>query len=417
MHATHPLEETPERRTLPARYFIDPEHFRAERGRFFGAMWVCAGRADQIPERGDFVLREIDGESLILVRGDGGEVRALFNVCRHRGARLCTAAEGTMPGSIQCPYHAWTYDLDGRLVGAPQMDDVPGFRREDYPLAAARVETWDGHLFVNLAGDPPPLAEQLGDLPVRFRRWGMSGLRLGARIVYDVAANWKLIVQNYSECLHCPLVHPALQKLSHYLSGENDPPRPTYFGGRMSLRDGVETLSIDGRTRRAILAGLGPDERRQVSYFAVLPNLLLSLHPDYMMTHTLWPRAADRTEVICEWHFQPDAMARSEFDPTDAVQFWDLTNRQDWHVCELTQLGLLSRAYRPGPYSHREDLLYAFDQIIVGGDEGQRSATLGGPGILEHLPGQVHRKRYLDVGDRAIGPPDGLEPGHDEPGI
>ncbi len=351
--------------TLPARYYTDPDHFRAEFEHFFGSMWVCAGRNDQVPRRGDFFLRTLGDESIIVVRDGRGQVGAFFNVCRHRGTRLCTDPEGTFAETIQCPYHAWTYDLSGNLVGAPHMGCIPQFRKEDYPLHGLAVELWDGHIFIRVADAPGPLGDQLGELPEKFRPWGMGGLRRGARVVYDVAANWKLLIQNYSECLHCPLIHPALQGLSHYLSGQNEPPRPTYLGGWMTLREGVETLTMDGKRRRDYLPGLDAEGRGRIYYFAVLPNLLLSLHPDYMMTHTLWPRACDRTEVVCEWHFLPSEMARPGFDPGDAVEFWDLTNRQDWRACELSQLGIKSRAYSPGPYSDREDLLSGFDRIVV----------------------------------------------------
>jgi Rieske 2Fe-2S family protein len=242
------------------------------------------------------------------------------------------------------------------------MDDVPGFRKQDWPLTPAAVAEWDGHLFLQLGSKPSPLPAQLGDLPERFRSWGMSELRLGHRVVYDVAANWKLIIQNYSECLHCPVIHPALSRLSHYLSGENEPASAGSLGGAMSLKEGVTTMTLDGTSRRPPLPGLGEQHRRTVQYYAVLPNLLLSLHPDYMMTHLLWPRAVDRTEVVCEWHFHPKAMSRDDFDPADAVSFWDLTNRQDWHVCELSQHGVSSRAYTPGPYAQSEGLLWQFDR-------------------------------------------------------
>jgi Rieske 2Fe-2S family protein len=272
---------------------------------------------------------------------------------------------GRFASTIQCPYHAWTYDLKGCLLAAPKMDQVVGFRLEDYPLESAAVELWDGHIFVNMGKGPVPLAQQLAGLDRRFRPWGMTALRPGPRIVYDVAANWKLIIHNFSECLHCPGVHPALQKLSHYLSGENEPADAGFLGGRMRLRDGIGTLSLDGQLRRACLPGLPAEECRYVYFYAALPNLLLSLHPDYVMTHTLWPRGVDRTEIVCEWLFHPETLAAPGFDPEDAVAFWDLTNRQDWHVCEQMQLGLTSRAYRPGPYSHREELLLGFDRLIV----------------------------------------------------
>ena len=354
--------------TLPAAYYVDRTFFAVEMERLFARMWVCAGRKEQVDRPGQFFVRELLGESIIVVNSGpaaSGRVNAFYNVCRHRGTRLCTAETGAFAGSIQCPYHSWTYDLSGRLIGAPHMDEVPHFRKEDYPLHSVKVDTWDGHVFLNLDAHAPPLAAQLGDLPEKFRPWRMQDLRLGARIVYDVKANWKLIIQNYNECLHCPNLHPALNKLSHYLSGENEPLRATYMGGRMDLRPGVETLSVDGLCRRALLPGLSPDDQRRVYYYAIFPNMLLSLHPDYMMVHTLWPVAPDRTINICEWHFQPSELAREQFSAADAIDFWDMTNRQDWHVCELSQAGIQSRAYRPGPYSNREDLLYAFDRMIV----------------------------------------------------
>jgi glycine betaine catabolism A len=368
--------KTPEAMSLPARYYIDPAYYRAELDWFFRGMWFHAGRADEIPNRGDFLVREIAGDSLIVVRGERGALRAFYNVCRHRGTRLTEERLGTFASTIQCPYHAWSYNLGGCLVGAPHMDGVPGFQPNDYPLCQAKVDLWDGHLLLNLGETPAPLADQIGEMAGRFRPWGMDQLRLGRRIVYDVAANWKLIIHNYSECLHCPGVHPALQKLSHYLSGENEPAEPGYLGGRMRLRDGIGTLSLEGQRRRACLPGLDDAECRYVYYYAFLPNLLLSLHPDYVMTHTLWPRGVDRTEIVCEFLFHPEAISRPEFDPDDAVTFWDLTNRQDWHVCEEMQIGLRSRAYRPGPYSPREDLLHGFDQLIL---ELERQQTTSHP--------------------------------------
>jgi Rieske 2Fe-2S family protein len=351
--------------SLPPRYYTDPDYYRSELEWFFFGMWIHAGRTEEVANRGDFVLRDVAGESVILVRGERDELSAYYNVCRHRGTRLCERPSGTFASTIQCPYHAWTYDLDGCLKAAPNMDRIEGFREKDYPLERVAVDTWDGHVFLNFAKEPPPLAEQLDGLDEQFRPWGMDRLRLGRRIVYDVAANWKMIVHNYSECLHCPGVHPALQKLSHYLNSKNEPAEGGYLGGRMVLREGIATFSIDGRRRRENLPGLPAEECRYVYFYAVLPNLLLSPHPDYVMTHTLWPRGVGRTEIVCELLFHPETMAAADFDPEDAVVFWDLTNRQDWHVCEQMQLGLGSRAYRPGPYSHREDLLPEFDRLIL----------------------------------------------------
>ncbi len=352
-------------RSLPARYYIDQDYYRSELEWFFFGMWVCVGRTEEIAATGDFVVRNVAGENVILLRRDDGSVGAYYNVCPHRGTRITEKDCGSFASTMQCPYHAWTFDLGGCLIAAPQMDRSPGFRLEDYSLAKVAVSEWDGHLFINMGSQPAPLVEQLGGMDELFRPWRMHELLQRGRIVYDVAANWKLIIHNYSECLHCPGVHPALQKISHYLSGANQPPVAGAVGGRMTLRDGIATMSFDGRQRRACLPGLPAEECRYVYFYVLLPNLMLSLHPDYVMTHMLYPRECGRTEIVCEWLFHPDAAARPDFDPSDALEFWDLTNSQDWHVCEAMQKGLSSRAYRPGPYSYREELLFGFDQIIL----------------------------------------------------
>jgi phenylpropionate dioxygenase-like ring-hydroxylating dioxygenase large terminal subunit len=351
-------------KTLPAHYYTDPELFRREIETFFFKSWICAGRADSIPKAGDYFLREIAGESIIVVRGETDSIEAFYNVCRHRGTRLCSRSEGTFTGRIQCPYHGWTYGLDGRLLGAPHMDSSV-FQRLDYPLHKLHTALWDGHIFLNADSHPEPLAVQLGDLPGRFAPWRMAELRLHKRIAYDVHANWKLIVANYNECLHCPVLHPVLNRLTDYLGSDNEAPQPTYIGGSMGFRGAAETMSMDGKRRRDYLPGLNDEERRKVCYYVVYPNLLLSLHPDYMMSHTLWPRAVDRTEIVCEWYFHPAELAKADFIASDAIEFWDLTNREDWCIVELSQAGIQSRAYTPGPYSSREELLYAFDQVVI----------------------------------------------------
>jgi Rieske 2Fe-2S family protein len=352
-------------KTLPARHYTDPSQFQLEMERIHFDMWLCAGRLEQIAAPGRYFLRQVGNASVVVLAGEDGQPAAFHNVCRHRGTRLCREPEGQVPGRIQCPYHAWTYALDGRLVSAPHMDKVAGFAEADYPLHRIATAVWDGHVFINLSSRPGPFAEHVAALPGKFAPWGMADLRRVERRLYELKANWKLIIQNYSECLHCPIVHPLLHRQSHYMSGDNEPPRPGYLGGRMDLRDGVATLSMDGQPAAACLPGLGPEDRRHVYYYAVLPNLLLNLHPDYMLTFTMWPRAVDRTDVICEWHFHPDAIGRAGFDPAGAIEFWDLTNRQDWELSELAQQGIGSRGYQPGPYSNREELLQALDRFVL----------------------------------------------------
>lgn len=351
--------------TLPQKYYTDPAVFAEELERFYCRSWVCVGRAAQIPEAGDYFLREIGKESIIIARGQDGKIRGFFNVCRHRGTRICPNPEGHFLGTIQCGYHGWTYALDGKLTGAPHMNE-PSFAMEDFPLHSIQAEIWDGHVFANLDLQAGALADQLGDLCDKFRDWGAADLRMAARKSYTVQANWKLLITNYNECLHCPIIHPLLNRMTHYLSGKNDPPTEAYVGGSMNLRSGVETMNVNGKRPRGCLPGLEGRALDQVFYYTIYPNLFLSLHPDYVMSHTLWPRAVNHTEVICEWHFHPDEMKRPEFDASDAVEFWDTTNREDWRICELSQLGIQSRAYRPGPYTPLEGLPKAFDRMILG---------------------------------------------------
>ncbi len=357
--------QTALRLTLPGLYYTDPQVYADELEHFFFQHWVCVGRAERIREPGDFFVCEIGGESVIVTRDQQERVRAFFNVCRHRGTRLCTEAEGRFEGRIQCGYHGWSYGLDGALLGAPHMEGAAGFCRQDFPLHRVHVDTWAGHIFVNLSRNPVPLRSQLADLPEKFAPWRMEELSMSRRIVYDVRANWKLIILNYSECLHCPILHPLLNQWTDYLSGDNEPANESYMGGSMLFKAGAETMSVDGRRRRDYLPGLGEQERTHVYYYAVFPNLLLSAHPDYVMTHTLWPRAVDRTEIVCELHFHPAEMSKPGFTDQDVAEFWDITNREDWRVSELAQAGISSRAYTPGPFSPREGLLYAFEQMVM----------------------------------------------------
>jgi Rieske 2Fe-2S family protein len=356
--------------TLPGRYYSDEGIFRQEVDKLFQSMWLCAGRVDEIPNPGDYLVREIGCESIVVVRDEKEAIRAFYNNCRHRGTRLCLEESGSAKGSFQCQYHAWTYGLDGQLLGAPHMNEVPTFRKEDWPLKSVGCEVWEGHIFINLDENRAPLSEQLGDMPQRFARYRMGELRRARRIEYDVAANWKLIVENYSECYHCPLIHPDLNRVTHYLSGQNDVIADTYNGGYQIIGEQYCTLTVEGKKTRPYFRDIRKEDQNRVYYYEVYPNLLLSLHPDYMMTHTAWPKSAALTHVVCEWHFEPEVMARPEFDPSDAVGFWDMTNRQDWRACEISQLGVQSRGYTPGPFSNQEELIYNFDRFVLDRLEG-----------------------------------------------
>jgi phenylpropionate dioxygenase-like ring-hydroxylating dioxygenase large terminal subunit len=356
-------------KALPREYYTSESVFDLETERIFRSHWLCAGRAAELAAGGSYLLFELDGESLFLLR-DADGVRGYYNVCRHRGTRLCEEPRGSLGKTIRCPYHAWTYGLDGELVAAPNMKDVDGFDRADYPLHPVATAVWEGFLFVNLSRDAEPIKDEFQPLAGRFDAWELSELVVVDRHVYDVRANWKMLFQNYSECYHCPRIHPALNALSGYSTASNDVMSGPFLGGPMQLADGVASMSATGAACGDVFATLSTEDRRRVYYYSLFPTLLLAPHPDYVLVHRIERQAVDRTRVVCEFLFPPAVVERPGFDPAPAVEFWDTTNHQDWHACELSQAGVSSRSYVPGPYSNLECTLAAFDRHYL--------QTLGG---------------------------------------
>ncbi len=365
--------------TMPGEFYTSPEILAEEKDRILARSWNCVGRVSRLAEPGDYFLRTLADESIIVLRDRQGVLRAFFNVCRHRGTRICREESGRFPETLQCPYHAWTYATDGRLVGAPHMQDVEGFDKASYPLHAASIVEWEGFLFVNLAEQPEPFAAAWQSMHGRLARFGLSRLRVGHHVIYDVRANWKLVFQNYSECLHCPTIHPKLATVLPYLSGANDLTEGPFLGGYMELKPPNESATMSGRAcGRIVSADLPEDDRRRAFYYTLMPNMLLSLHPDYVNYYMVTPVAADRTFVESEWLFHPGTLEDRDSNVRDAIEFWDLTNRQDWDIVERSQLGIGSRRYAPGPYSPRESMPAAWDREYL--RQMGRAATASSPG-------------------------------------
>lgn len=348
-------------KTLSGRFYTSQEIFDLERERIFARRWIVVGRESEIAEPGAYVVKEAAGESLIVLRDKSNEVRAFFNVCRHRGTRICTEHSGRFSNTIQCPYHAWTYTLDGKLLGAPSMDGIADFDKGEFPLHAAAVALWEGFVLVNLSAEPEPFESVWAAVLTRFSRYNLPNLKVERRIEYDLACNWKLVFENYSECYHCGPVHPQLVKISPSDSGANDLTSGPFLGGYMTLPN-ADGMSNSGKACAIPVGDLPPEDLKRVYYYTLFPNVLLSLHADYVMVHYIQPVSPTRTLITCEWMFHPEASTRPGFNPDDGVAFWDETNRQDWKVCELSQLGVSSRAYTPGPYSPRESVSAEFDR-------------------------------------------------------
>ena len=361
--------------TLPGRYYYDPAIYELEQERIFSQMWICVGRAAVISTVGAYQTVSIGRESILIIRNRDDKLNAFLNVCRHRGSRLCTGAAGHLKGSIQCQYHAWTYGLDGRLIGAPNVLHDEHFDRTAFGLVPVALEVWEGLIWLNLADDPAPIETQLHTPIIErfgsyapFARYDVGKLKAGKTIIYEVQANWKLLLENFMECYHCGPMHPELcQLLPAFRSGKSD-----YLAGdAATLADTAEAFTITGKASRPPLYGLLPEDLRRYYGIVLTPNMLLNLLDDHVVIHTLYPEGPTRTRVTCDWLFDPEVMARPDFDPMDAVEIFDIVNRQDWEVCELAQLGMTSKAYKSGGiYVPSEQHIRAFADFVLERLEG-----------------------------------------------
>ena len=347
--------------TLPGPLFSDPSVYAREVERLFRTSWHCVGRADEVGEPGSLRTYEVAGSGVVVTRSASGELKAFHNVCRHRGTRVVEEEAAHGLKRIVCPYHAWTYDLDGRLLGAPHMSEAEGFDRKEFGLHPASVATWRGFLFLHLSPRPPSLESSLGGLPARAAPYPLERLRRTHRVTYDIAANWKLVVQNANECYHCPGVHPQLVKLTPYRSGEEDLREGPVFGGWMDFVDGAESATMTGKTARRPFAGISEQDRRRVYYYVLYPANFLSFLPDYVTLDWFIPMGPERTRLVFDLYVD-----RDEKEPADdAMEFWEITNRQDWHVCEMAHLGSKTVAYTQGRYSSEEEVVHLVDRYYI----------------------------------------------------
>jgi len=371
------LEGEPER-MLPALAYTSTEVLSWEQRHLFAGSWTCLGRlADLLPSADSQVRAKrggraasaendqarpvtqravVVGDISALLVHDGAALRMFANTCRHRGHELLEETGSSQRRSITCPYHAWTYDLGGALIGAKGFRDDERFEFEEHGLVELPVQVWEGWVFGHAlhptgSKDVPSFTEHIGTLAGVVAPYDCGSLVLADRHIYEVAANWKVVAENYHECYHCPLIHPELCRLTPPESGDNYHLPGAWIGGSMTLRGGMATMSLTGQLVSSPLPGVDPT---RVEYLQVLPNLLVSAHPDYVMAHRMVPLAPGRTWVECSWLVAAGADGVAS-DALGAVEFWDLTNKQDWAACESVQRGLASPHFRPGPFAPNED--------------------------------------------------------------
>ena len=338
--------------TLPGRYYTDERVFALEQAKIFEDMWFCAVRGSDIPDAGDFRTVQVGTESLIISRSRRGEVRAFYNVCRHRGAQICTEASGTVKRAFQCPYHAWTYDLDGKLVAAPNLTKMPDIDRVEYGLRTVHLREWLGYVWVSLADEPPAfestvmqeIVDRLGEV-ANLDHYDLASLSVGRRIVYDVAANWKLIVENFMECYHCATIHPELTEvLPEFADGLA---AQVFVNHGAEFGEGVEGFTVDGSAGVDVIPGIDPEQDRRYYAVTIKPQVFVNLVPDHIIFHRMYPMAPDRTVVECDWLFLP-SVVDSGRDLTKSVELFHRVNQQDFDACVRTQPAMSSRMYADG---------------------------------------------------------------------
>jgi Rieske 2Fe-2S family protein len=353
---------------LPASWYRDPAHYEREKEAFWYRRWIAVAREEEIQAPGDWRVVSVASQQIILLKNETGQLRAFHNACRHRGSILCTKDQGHFERSrIVCPYHSFTYDLAGQLVATPRRMETPDFDRKKFPLFEVAVETWGGFVFLFLGNNPISLKKETADLQKTFKNYGLEKLRIGKRIVVEVRANWKLLAENFSECFHCPPVHPELCRVVPAYREAGAWGLKDEFSKGPQFKPGAQTLTLDGSARLPAFKGLDETQRRTIYVPAMLPpNLFLNVQPDYVNSHLMFPTGPQSLRIVYDWLFDPAQMPKGP-DLEHYTALWEVTNAQDARNCEWQQQGIQSRAFKHGVYVPQEFDCHRFAQWVRAG--------------------------------------------------
>jgi Rieske 2Fe-2S family protein len=370
--------------TLPGHSYTDPEIFQQEQAKIFETHWFAVARADEIEGPGSYRTVDVGRENVVLVRGRDKTLRAFLNVCRHRGARVCMEESGTGLRRLRCGYHAWTYSLDGALVGAPNLAQMEDVDRSQYGLIPVHLREWLGYAWVCIADVPPSfedtvigaVAGRLGS-PEVIDDWGIDKLTVGRRITYDVKANWKLIIENFMECYHCATIHPELTEvLPEFADGY----AAQYFVGHgAEFGENVQGFTVDGSEGLDHIPGVDGEHDRKYYAVTVNPQVFINLVPDHVIFHRMFPVAADRTVVECDWLYMPHVVESGK-DVSRSVELFHRVNEQDFDAAVRCQLASNSKGYAKGgvlvPSEHHIALFHEWVKLQLD-SEHSMDAQLG----------------------------------------
>jgi len=352
--------------TLASRFYTDPAILDVEKARIFRRTWQLAGTLDHpcavvngvkrtIAEPESFFTADVAGEPIVVVRDKEGTLRAFSNVCRHRAGPI--ALGSGCKNVLRCAYHGWTYALDGRLIGTPDVEGVEFFDRTTMGMVPLRLETWEQFLFVNFDPEAEPLSACLGDIPEQARGFRFEGLQFAERRDYVIHCNWKVYVDNYLEGYHIPIAHPGLMREIDYSQYRTDTFR--YHSQQFAP---IRAMKPEDAGQRFYAPGSGT---REALYFWIFPNLMLNIYPDNVSTNLIVPLSQDKTLTIFEWFFHDPASEKVQERMKKAIAFSDEVQQEDIGLCENVQRGLQSALYDRGRYSvKRENGVHHFHLLL-----------------------------------------------------
>ena len=352
--------------TLASRFYTDASILEIEKARIFRRTWQLVGTLDHacgevnglqrtIADRETFFTAEVAGEPIVVVRDKEGTLRAFSNVCRHRAGPI--ALGSGCKNVLRCAYHGWTYTLDGRLIGTPDVEGVEFFDRSTMGMVPLRLETWEQFIFLNFDRGAEPLSAYLGDIPEQARGFQFAGLQFAERRDYVINCNWKVYVDNYLEGYHIPIAHPGLMREIDYSQYRTDTFR--YHSQQFAP---IRAMKAEDSGDRAYAPGSGTQE---ALYFWIFPNLMLNIYPDNVSTNLIVPLSQDKTLTIFEWFFHDIASAKVQERMKKAIAFSDEVQQEDIGLCESVQRGLQSALYDRGRYSvKRENGVHHFHMLL-----------------------------------------------------
>lgn len=365
------------RPSLPASWYYDPDHYRRELESIWYRDWICVGRVDSLERSGDFFTATIGDQNIIVTRGSNGDVRAWHNTCRHRGSTLCTRSTGRFRNArIICPYHTWTYSVDGELLATPGRIETDDFDAGSYSLHGVHADTWRGFIFVNLSDSPAEsLVDFLGDEKEYVANWPLEEMRPVHQETLSVNCNWKIFWENYSECYHCPRVHPELCKVmpvyKKAVLGDSDLPgwQPRFDGdkGLPHVSDKATTWTMDGQSTLPPIDGLTDEERDAgVTFMSITASFYIVGHPDYVRSVRILPRGPETIDLVVDWLLPSSAgnVAKEQIERITALPM--LVIKQDGEACEWNQQGLRSNRFEHGVLVSQEYELWDFHEWLRG---------------------------------------------------